>query len=154
MLDRNIAVYQMRVGCTIKTLAEKVKYAMSADIKRAKVVYRVKNPETLRKKIQLKKGKNIFSVDDVYGIRIIVESVKDAYTALKSIRRQFPGYLADDFIAKPKIWSDPGFKGQKLRLLRFVAYENNVSFEIQIATNAFYEVNESHHQVHHKKRYF
>jgi len=153
MQDENIAVYQQRIGCTIEVLADKVRGVVNVVVERAKVICRVKDPETLRKKIFLKKVNDVFSIHDVYGLRVIVESVNDAYLILNKIRELFPARLADDFIAHPKVLSDPGFEGKEFKCLRVIAYENDVPFEIQITTSAFHEVNESHHKVYNQKRY-
>lgn len=153
MLDENISIYQLSIGCKIEKLAEKIQCLVSDTVKRFKITYRVKDSETLRRKILLKKAKNVFSIHDVYAVRVIVESVEDAYLIFEKIKEQFPICLTYDFIKNPVVLFDPGFEGQSFKCLRFIAYKNKVPFEIQITTTAFHEVNESHHEVYHKKRY-
>lgn len=153
MKDKNILAYQQRIGCTIDALAKRVRHVINIAAKKAEVTYRVKDPETLKRKIAFKKGKDVFSIHDVYGLRIITDSVDDIYVIFSKIKESFPVKLADDFITYPKALSDPGFEGKMLKLLRLIAYENGVPFEIQITTSAFHEVNESHHKVYCQKRY-
>lgn len=153
MKDKNISTYQQRIGITIDALAEKVRCVVNIAVEKAKITYRVKDPETLRRKILFKRKKGVFSIHDVYGLRVITESVEDAYLVSNKIRESFPAQLVEDFIAYPQALSDPGFEGKTLRRLRLVAYENGVPFEIQITTNDFHEVNESHHEAYRQRRY-
>lgn len=154
MLDISIPQYRRRIGCTIGALAERVLFLVLAVVKNARIMYREKDSETLKKKILFKKRKGgVSSINDVYGLRIIVESAKETYLVFETVRKSFPARIADDFIAKPKELTEPGFEGKMLRLLRIVAYENGMPFEIQVTTGAFHEVNEAHHEVYCKRRY-
>ncbi|MFH1642543.1 MAG: hypothetical protein ABIC04_06630 [Nanoarchaeota archaeon] len=153
MQDENIAIYEQRIACSISTLADKVGCLVNTSVEKAKVAFRVKNPETLRKKIFLKKAKDVFSIHDVYGIRVIVETVDEAYMVLTKISEMFPMRLANDFIKDPVELFDPGFEGKFFKCLRLIAYENNIPFEIQVTTSSFHEVNESHHEIYHQKIY-
>ena len=123
----------------------------SAVVKNPKIVFRMKDQETLRKKMLLKSVESVFSIDDVYGVRIIVESVIDVYLVLWKISEIFDGYLDHDYIEKPK--TSPSVNGKMLRLIQFVAYKNRVPFEVQITTVAFNEVNELLHEGYHCRKY-
>ncbi|MCX6756273.1 MAG: hypothetical protein NTX85_02960 [Candidatus Nomurabacteria bacterium] len=153
MSEDNIGIYQQKIECTIEELADIIKLSLGNVLKKVRITYRVKNAEDLKAKIVRKQFDNVFSIHDVYGIRIIVGSVSQAYIALGIMRDNFPGYLANDFIKNPKVLSDLGLEGKSFKCLRFVAYKNNTSFEIQITTEKFHRVNESHHDVYHKTTY-
>ncbi len=132
-------------------LAEEVKSIVGAVVKNLFIISRIKDSEILRKKMCLKNTKNIFSIDDVYGIRILVESIDEAYAVLEKISQTFSGFLDHDYIKKPK--ECPSINGKVLRLLQFIAYKNGVSFEIQITTVSFNDVNELLHGEYHRRKY-
>ncbi len=124
-------------------------------VKNPLVVSRMKDSETLRKKMEIKSTGDIFSIKDVYGVRIIVESVKDAYIVLGKISTIFSGFLKNDFIGNPKTRpNEPNFEGKMLRLIQFIAYRNGVPFEIQITTRVFHEMNEPLHERYHRSKYY
>lgn len=150
-MDENISMYEERIGCPIDDLADEMLCLASIVVKNPKVAFRVKDPETLKKKMFLKGVKSVFSIDDVYGIRIIVRSVVDAYLVLWEISENLEGYLDHDYIEKPK--ASPSIRGNVLRLLQFIAYKNGVPFEIQITTATFNEVNEMLHEGYHCRKY-
>jgi len=151
MVNEHILMYQQRIGITIGALAEEVRCVVSLVFSNPLVTFRVKDPEILAKKMQLKGVQSVFSIDDVYGIRIIVESVNDAYKVLDKISRVFPGHLDHDYLKDQK--PGPSVGGKVLRLLQFIAYRNEASFEIQITTVAFNEVNEQLHYGYYLRKY-
>jgi (p)ppGpp synthase/HD superfamily hydrolase len=155
MHHRNtIAVYQERIGCTIESIADKIQSAISLVVREAKIVFRVKDPEDLKRKMLYKKITDVFLIRDVYGLRILVRSVDEAYLILKKIRElPYGARLVDDFIASPKQLTGPSFEGKEFKCLRIIAQENNVPFEVQITTYAFHEINESHHNTYKQERY-
>ncbi len=150
-MSDNVLLYQQQIGCNIKALAEEVQRIASAVVKNPLVTFRVKDPKTLRRKMELKGVSSVFSIDDVYGIRVIVKSVEEAYRVLTEVSRVSIGYLDHDYFKAPR--AVPSVNGKTLRLLQFVAYKNGVPFEIQITTIAFHEVNESLHDGYHRRRY-
>ncbi len=149
----SILLYQECIGITIDTLTCRIYNLASTITKNLVITFRIKDSETLRKKMLRKNTLNIFSIHDIYGIRILVNSIDNAYHMLKLINLVFPMYLANDFIKKPRLLFDYGFKGKSFKCLRIVAYENNVPFEIQITTYEFHLINELHHVVYHRKLY-
>jgi len=149
----NISTYRERIGCTIDALAEEVLRLVCVKVPNTRVIFREKDPETLAKKILLKKASDVFSINDVYGLRIIVESMEEAYLALESIKRTLPGFLDHDYIKEPKVRVNEPFKGKALRLLQFIAYRNGASFEIQITTSEFNATNNLLHEEYHRRRY-
>jgi len=144
-------MYRERIGCSIDELAEELWCIANAVVKNPKVVFRVKDPETLRKKMFLKRAESVFLIDDVYGVRIIVESIVDVYLVLWEISEKLEGYLDHEYIEKPNM--SPSVDGKTLRLIQFVAYKNWVPFEVQITTVAFNEVNETLHERYHLRKY-
>ncbi|MDE2399457.1 MAG: hypothetical protein KGL67_00350 [Patescibacteria group bacterium] len=152
-IPETVSVYEQCIGCTIKDLSNDIKILLEKTVKNKVVSFRIKDPETLQKKIQLKNVKSIFSIDDVYGIRIIVESVDDVYKVLEKIWQTFPGYLDHDYIKEPMVRPDESKEGKKLQLLQFIAYKNEMPFEIQITTTAFNEINETLHEGYHNRKY-
>lgn len=155
MTSENILMYQHRIGCSVEALAEEIRLVVNTVVGNPSIKWRIKNPETLRKKMDFKKTQNVFLIDDIYGIRIVVGSVNEAYLALSKVTQTFSGFLDHDYIEKPKIRSDkPHLEGKKLQLLQFVAYKNGVSFEIQITTRSFHKQNELLHAQYHQEKYF
>lgn len=152
-MDEHILLYQQHIGCTINTLAKEVQQIASAVAGNPLVIFRVKDPETLRKKMKLKGASSVFSIDDVYGIRVIIESVEEAYRVLAEVSRVFMGYIDHDYIEEPKIRLNEPHKGEAFRLLQFIAYKNGTSFEIQITTHVFHAVNELLHEEYHRRKY-
>lgn len=144
-----IAKYQRRIDCTIDTLAEEVRAVACIVVQDPFVAFRTKDPETLSKKMRLKNTANIFSIDDVYAIRIVVASVDEVYDILGKIVGTFPGHLDHDYIREPK--TNP--EGKQLRLLQFIAYRNQAPFELQVTTQEFNEINELLHEHYHHKKY-
>ncbi len=144
-----IVKYQERIGCTIDALAEEMQHIAETVAQNPLITFRVKDPETLLKKMRLKNVQSIFSIDDIYAICIIVESIEGAYRVLDGVSQTFPGYLDHDYIREPKTNSE----GKMLRLLQFIAYKNGVPFEIQITTAAFQEANEGQHKRYHERKY-
>lgn len=151
--QQNISLYQKRIGSSIDMLANEVRQIVGVIAKNPLVTFRVKDPETLRKKMLLKNTQDIFLIDDVYGIRILVESLNEAYEVLLKISQTFSGYLDHDFIKDPGVRIHEPHKGKLLRLLQFVAYRNGVPFEIQITTVYFNEENELLHEGYHRRKY-
>ena len=149
-----ISAYQKRIGVTIDSLANEISAAATKINEQILVTYRIKDIQTLEKKMALKHTSDIFSIKDVYGIRVIVETVVEAYTVLTKIREMYPGFLKHDYLANPKtIPGDPLLKGKMLRLLQFIASKNDVNFEIQITTKTFHEMNETLHEKYRVRKY-
>jgi len=145
-MEKSILLYQERIGCTIEALVKELRQVIDTAVKKSEIQFRVKSPESLRKKMQFKKIQSIFLIDDVYGIRIIVESANEAYKVLEKVSSAFSGHLDHDYIKKPKVRVNEPHKGEKLRLLQFIAYRNGVAFEIQITTSEFHAINEKLHR--------
>ncbi|MDO8659311.1 MAG: hypothetical protein Q7K54_01795 [Candidatus Parcubacteria bacterium] len=115
------------------------------------ITFREKDPETLKQKMQKKGVWSVFMIHDVYGIRVIVESVDDVYVVLEKIIEVFPGYIDHDYIKTAK--KGPSVNGKVVRFLKLVAQKGGVSFEIQITTFIFHEVNELLHEGYHRRKY-
>ena len=151
MKDKKTLAYQQRIGVTINALAEEIRCIVGTVVKTPLINFRIKDPETLQKKMQIEDTQSVFSINDVYGIRIIVESVEEGYQVLEKIEAVFDGYLDHDYFKKVK--PVPSINGKVLRLLQFVAYRNDVAFEIQITTTECHAVNESLHEGYHHRKY-
>ena len=145
-----IEKYQQKIGISIKSLAYHLLELAKDAAEDPKMSFRIKNLETLRKKMALKNTSDVFSIDDVYGIRILVQSPHEAYSVLEKIKHAFPeGFLDHDWIKNPKINSEK----DELRLLQYIARKNDVPFEIQITTHEFNAINELSHAKYHQKKY-
>lgn len=153
MSKEKILIYEQSIGITIAELAEEIKHLVIIVAQDSSVKFRVKDPDTLRKKMLIKGTHDVFSIDDVYGIRILVKTVEESYRVLEKISQSFSGYLDHDFIKDPQMRIHEPHKGAMLRLLQFVAYKNGIPFEVQITTFAFHGVNESLHDGYHRRKY-
>ena len=151
MSEDKLKAYRTQIGCSIESLFQEIKETVNITTKGVEIWYRVKDPRTLTKKMKLKEVSSVFDINDIYGIRILVNSIDETYAALEEIKTRFPGYLDHDYISQPKV-RDKSL-GPGLRLLQYVAYRNEIPFEIQITTRAFNKVNESYHQAYHHRRY-
>ncbi|MEI6296339.1 MAG: hypothetical protein WCO84_01660 [bacterium] len=146
-----VKVYERRIGCSIGEVAAEICDLIKTTVKGATVVCRVKDPTTLVRKMKIKDVKDLFLIDDVYGVRILVATVESAYAVLGIIEKSFPGFLDHDYIKESK--PCPSVQGKVLRLLQFVAHKNDVPFEVQITTHEFHLVNEALHDNYHRKKY-
>ncbi len=144
-------MYQERIGIAIDKLAKEIYNIASRVISNPTVAFRIKNPETLQKKMRLLQIPDIFLIHDIYGIRIIVESVKEAYMILDEVSRVLPGQLTLDYFKNPKKVQCPD--GKTIQFLKFVALRNNALFEIQITTKGRHAVNEAQHEQYHRMKY-
>ncbi len=152
-MPETASLYEECIGSTIEDLANEIQSLACGVTENVQVSFRVKDPETLQKKIQLKNPQSIFSIDDVYGIRILVDSVEDVYRVLEKIWQNFTGYVDHDYIKEPKISTSELYKGKKLQLVQFIAYKNEMPFEIQITTTTFHKDNEPMHAGYHYRKY-
>lgn len=149
-----ITLYEERINCPIDQLGKAVlSIAYTSNIN-PYVSWRVKDSSTLEKKMRLKNTSNVFLINDVYGIRVLVDTVEQVYAVLTVIQDAFPGFIGHDYVACPKTRTDkPHLIGKSLRLIQFVAYKNGVPFEIQITTNEFHTLNEKLHEEYHLDKY-
>lgn len=151
---KDILLYKERIGISIEALAEEIIKALQAVAPELVVSYRIKDPTTLQKKIVLKNAQNVFSIDDVYGFRVLVETEDQAYLVLREIEKFYSGYLDHNYLSHPKTRpDDPALRGKKLRMLQYIACKNKVSFEVQITTFEYHEMNESLHATYHLRKY-
>jgi len=151
MRNKNILMYQERIGCTIDALAKEIENIASRVTPNPIVTFRMKNSKTLQRKMVLLQVKSVFLIHDVYGIRIIVKSVEEAYMVLSEVSRVLPGQLTLDYFKKPKKVLPAGSK--TIQFLKFVAFRNDALFEIQITTKGRHVVNEAQHEQYHRKKY-
>ena len=142
------------IGVTIISLAEKIEEISKTVTSDIIVIYRIKNINSIKKKLLLKNSHNIFSIKDIYGIRVLTNNEKEIYLILNKISQIFSGYVKYDYIKTPKTREGvPSLKGKELRLIIFIAYINNIPFEIQITTKKFNDENEKLHWRYHLEKY-
>lgn len=154
MSDSDVSRYQRHIGIAIDEITDEIRRIVGTVTNEVSLISRVKNPETLKEKMLIKKVSNVLLIDDVYGIRVILNSVNEAYQVLKKMSQVFPGHLDHDYIKEPMTRpNEPHLKGKMLRLLQFIAYKNGVPFEVQITTQEFNAMNESLHGEYHRKKY-
>lgn len=154
MVIEPITLYEKTINFRIDHLAKLVHNLAKMSIKNPEIFWRIKNPYTLEKKMRLKNTVNVFLINDVYGIRVLVDTVEEAYTVLAHVQDAFPGIIGHDYIACPKTRTDkPHLIGKSLRLIQFIAYKNKVPFEIQITTKEFHQLNERLHTEYHLDKY-
>lgn len=149
MDDINIITYIQGIGISIELLAEKILERSKTVSKGAAIIFRIKNPNTLQKKMTLKNVASVLSIKDVYGLRLLLDYIEDVYAVIDELKKSYAGHIDHDYIANPKIRVD----GEMLRLLIYVSYINGVPFEIQITTKLFNEINEKQHEGYHLRKY-
>lgn len=79
MVNTDITRYQERIGCSIDHLAADIKNVLHQVVKNSIVYYRIKNLETLHQKMILKNTTDISRIDDIFGLRVVVDSIEDIY---------------------------------------------------------------------------
>lgn len=146
-----LILYAAKVGCSIEELAKELEEHVRSACPSATCIFRVKKPDTLRKKMELKHVDDIASIDDIYGFRFLVDSVGEAYAALAAVSAAYNGHLDHDYVAHPKVRSDR--PGKAMRMIQYVAARNGVTFEVQITTREWNEANEQLHAEYHMRRY-
>ncbi len=151
MQSDSLSLYKETIGCSIEVLAAKIHQLSTLAANKPSVVFRIKNMETLRKKMTLKGSSEISSIDDIYGIRVLVDSTEEIYGTLQRLMLAFPGYIDHDYVTTPKI--NPNRPGKALRLVQYIAKEKGLTFEVQITTHAWNEINEKLHEEYHQKKY-
>lgn len=153
-MSQNIDLYIHRLGWRIEDLAEEIKKLALRATEEVEVIYRIKDPKTLEKKMGLKGTDDVFQIHDVYGFRILVSTESQVYQVLDVLKSNFSGFVDHDYIASPKVRSDrPKWDQKSLRLVQFVAYQREVPFEVQITTRSYHRVNETMHNRYHKEKY-
>ena len=154
MEDTNLALYQRAISCDICEIAEELIVLAQSVATTPKVIHRVKDPNTLAQKIILQSAKSVLDITDVYGLRILVSDVAEIYEVLCKLNRTFSGYIDHDYIETPKTRLDkPHLIGKSFRTLQFVAYKNEVPFQVQITTFGFNRMNEVLHAEYHLDKY-
>lgn len=154
MAQNLISQYQKAIDCSIDELASEIFSLANKISSDAKIIYRIKNLETLKKKMVLKRVTSVFDIDDVYGLRILVPTISKSYRVQRLIANTFHCFLDHDYIVKPKTRPDkPHLVGKGLRLLQIIAYKNGVPFEVQITTFEFNDENEKLHDEYYREKY-
>jgi|SRR3989344_801667 len=154
MSQKLLLSYKRAIDCPIEVLAEEILCLAERVSQQPQIRYRIKDADTLAKKMILKSAKSIFDIHDVYGFRVLTLSTEEAYAVQHKLIEAFGASIGHDYIAKPKTRPDkPHLDGKSLRLLQVIAYRNRVSFEIQITTFSFNEMNESLHDEYHREKY-
>jgi (p)ppGpp synthase/HD superfamily hydrolase len=146
-----VSLYEERIGCSIDSLAQQLGVTVLESLPSAQIVFRVKDEMTLLKKMALKEVDSISAIDDIYGLRILVDSVEDIYTALEKVSTNYPGFLDHDYVKNPK--TRPDRLGKELRLVQFIGRKNGMTFEVQITTRQFNTINEALHKEYHDRKY-
>jgi (p)ppGpp synthase/HD superfamily hydrolase len=150
-IEKQFESYKACIGISIEALSETIRTYVSPLGIDLSISYRIKDLQTLQKKLLLKRETSIFSLVDVYGIRILTNTVEEAYSVLHEIDSRIKGYVEHDYIAHPKI--NYARANAVLHLLKYVGYWNQTSFEIQITTKVFHALNEMLHEEYHRKKY-
>lgn len=150
-MNESLKAYMEKIGCTIDELGRQLNASVKIKLPQAKVVWRQKEENALLKKMSWYKTTNVFTIQDVYAFRVIVENENDVYIALSAIEDIARGHLKHDYIANPLRRNEDD--QVSVRMLIFVARQNGVVYEIQITTEAFNVVNESLHDAYHRRKY-
>ncbi|MES3032150.1 MAG: hypothetical protein V4699_02835 [Patescibacteria group bacterium] len=148
-ITKQISLYQARIGIDINPLAEEIRIITSKVVSDSIIMSRIKHPLILKKKMQLFNVTDIFLIDDVYGIRVIVDKVEQAYEVLNEISQVLCGDIILDYFKEPKKVSGK----TTIQFLKFVAFINNTAFEIQITTKGRHKINEVQHKEYHDIKY-
>lgn len=146
-----ISLYREQIGCSIQELAAGLEHLAKQIDPHATCIYRTKEPQTLEKKLALKGAVGITSIDDIYGLRILVSACRHLYPVLNLVATANPGYLDYDYVASPKI--NPQRPGKQLRLIQYIVRRNGLTFEVQVTTRKWNTLNEALHAGYHKRKY-
>src|SRR3989338_5310596 len=149
-----ILLYRKLIGCSIEFIADEIATTVKPVLSQSPTIsYRIKSQDTLAKKM-IKKKYFFFIVGFFFFCVFFFSSANEAYLVLKALTKSFRGFLDHDYIANPKTRPDkPHLDGKSLKLLQFIAYKNNVPFEIQITTFEWNESNELLHDEYHREKY-
>lgn len=155
MSKKNLVLYKEKIGCSIEDLVRAIEEILNPlKLKNTIILHRIKYANTLRRKMILKRVSSVFDIEDIFGLRILVNKEYEAYKILKILQEKTIGYLDHDFIKNPKTRNDtPELKGKSLKLLQWISYKNKIPFEIQITTFEFNRKNELLHNRYHKEKY-
>ncbi len=149
-----LQIYEERIGCSIVELTKHIAGLASKVVNNSICSFRVKDESSLKKKLLLKKTKDIFLLKDVYGIRILVDEVEDVHKVLNFLSGKISGYVKNDYIVSPKTRDEViNLKGKKIRFIQYIATKNGVFYEIQITTKEFHRLNEELHEGYKKYKY-
>jgi ppGpp synthetase/RelA/SpoT-type nucleotidyltranferase len=154
MKNNLITIYKNAIGLEIEQLSEKISNIINIIPIDHQIVFRLKDLQNLIQKMNLKGINNPLLIKDIYGIKIIVDSVDQVYAVMLAIKNNFGGYTDHDYISKPKMCRhSKQNKGKFFRLIKYIAYQNKIPFEIQITTKEFELVNNTLHEGYHNIKY-
>ena len=104
----------------------------------SKVDFRIKGTYSIYKKMVRKEFDNIDDLYDIYGIRIVVNSIADCYRVLWEIHRRWHTlpYRFKDYIALPK---PNGYSSIHTTVIGFLKKFTKQPTEIQIRTHAMHK---------------
>ncbi len=143
--------FQAKIGLSIDVLASDIASSIKDLSLEVEIQCRVKQEETIVKKLILKKSESVFDVKDVYGIRIITKNVDGVYAIVEQIVTKLPSYLKRDLIKNPYYLGTD--KNICLRMCQIIGIRNNCNYEVQVTTQAFHAMNESQHEQYHRRKY-
>lgn len=154
MSDQFLDEYIEKIKCNAEDLAEELLRIAKKISKKAEIIYRIKDPQKIRRKLKLKKASSVFKLDDVFGFRILVPTIEEIRLVKIMIVSKYKSKLDHDYISEPKVRPEKTqLAGKKLRLMQIISYKNSVPFEIQITTPEFDIENESVHEQYSREKY-
>ncbi|MEK7136783.1 MAG: TGS domain-containing protein, partial [Patescibacteria group bacterium] len=118
--------------------ARALKRTLLKEGRRAEIIGREKHPYSIFRKMQQKGTSKITDLHDLFGLRILVDSVEDCYQVLGFIHRIYRPILhhMKDYIAFPK---PNGYRSLHTTILGLNARDASLPVEIQIRTHAMDE---------------
>ncbi|XVN42430.1 MAG: bifunctional (p)ppGpp synthetase/guanosine-3',5'-bis(diphosphate) 3'-pyrophosphohydrolase [Candidatus Rickettsia vulgarisii] len=117
----------------------------------SQITYRLKNPQSILKKL-LRKGGNIKDIYDVIAVRIIVDTTEDCYNSLDVISGI---YTINNIQVKKNYINAP--KNNGYQSIHTLIYENSFkrNIEVQIRTHEMHQIAEfgtaNHHEYKQKQ---
>lgn len=107
--------------------------------------HRVKSEDNIVRKQRLKNHKSPYDVEDIVGIRILVNDEQSCHNIRELLLNHYIPYKVSDYFKNPK---DTGFKAYLIKV-NFM----NVNVEIQVMTFEMEKLTERTHLEHEKRKY-
>ena len=138
-IEEGLRKLRKQEGSFLADSARSLKRLLAQEGKHVEVIAREKHPFSIFRKVQEKSVSSMRDLHDLFGLRILVDSVEECYQILGAIHRTYRPILhrVKDYIAFPK---PNGYRSIHTTILGLNVRDPSLPVEIQIRTQ---EMNES-----------